>query len=229
MAATSVALNTLLRRSLPPRFHVPASLAACATVSALAAKSGAGLEEQGLSLSRLPRGCLYGLAAAAPIVAALGAGLYFKRMRTFYRADHIAGSTTGPVAYEALFRIPFGTALSEEVIFRGALLAVLSRYHREPVTTAISSLLFGLWHIAPTLSQIDAVSGKPPLPKAALVARSVGITAAAGFVLAWLRHRSGSIAAPWIAHGAANATGYAGVRLAARLTPRGGVTPLRGS
>jgi membrane protease YdiL (CAAX protease family) len=229
MAATSVALNTLLHRSLPPRFHVPASLAACTTVSALAAKSGAGIEEQGLSPAPVPRGCRYGLAAAVPIVAALGAGLYFERSRTFYRADRITNATAGQAAYEVLVRIPLGTALSEEVIFRGALLAVLSRYHPQPVATVIDSLLFGLWHIAPTLRQIDGVSDEPPRQKAVLVAGSVCVTAAAGFALAWLRLRSGSIVAPWIAHSAANVTGYLGVHLAARLTGARPSCRLRGN
>jgi membrane protease YdiL (CAAX protease family) len=107
------------------------------------------------------------------------------------------------------------------VIFRGALLGVLSRYHRDLVATAVSSLLFGLWHIAPTLSRIHVTGqAKSPWQKAALVAGSVVLTTAAGFTLAWLRLRSGSIVAPWIAHSAANATGYAGVRLATRLDQR---------
>lgn len=223
MAVTSLALNALVNGPLPARYHVPASLAACATVSALAARSGAGIEEQGLSLRRVPRGFLYGLAAALPIVTGLGAGLCFERSRTFYREDFVAGASAGQAAYEALVRIPFGTALSEELIFRGALLGVFSRYHRDLLATAVCSLLFGLWHIAPTLSRIDAAgAGKSPCQKAALVAGSVGVTTAAGFMLAWLRLRSGSIVAPWIAHSAANATGYAGVQLAARLNrPRG--------
>jgi membrane protease YdiL (CAAX protease family) len=181
--------------------------------------------EQGLGLRRLPQGCLYGLAAATPIVAGLGAGLCFERSRALYRADRIAGATAGQAAYEALVRIPLGTALSEEVIFRGALLGVLSRYHRDLVANAVSSLLFGLWHIAPTLSRIHATGQeKSPWQKAALVAGSVVLTTAAGFTLAWLRLRSGSIVAPWIAHSAANATGYAGVRLATWLDQREDVT-----
>jgi membrane protease YdiL (CAAX protease family) len=220
MAATSVGLDALINAGLPPRFHVPAGLAGCFAVSAMAARAGAGVEEQGLNLRHVPRGCLFGFAGAAPIAVALAAGLNSQRLRVFYRAEWITRTPPGQAAYEALVRIPLGTALPEEVIFRGALLAVLSRYHSQGVATAIDSLLFGLWHVAPALKHTRDTRAGELRNKAGQVAGSVAVTAAAGFLLAWLRIRSGSIVAPWLAHSAANVTGYAAVRLAARFDRR---------
>ena len=42
-------------------------------------------------------------------------------------------------------------AAAEEIAFRGALLGLLLRRHRRATAVASSSLLFGLWHLLPTL------------------------------------------------------------------------------
>ena len=42
-------------------------------------------------------------------------------------------------------------AAAEEIAFRGALLCLLLRRHRRATAVASSSLLFGLWHLLPTL------------------------------------------------------------------------------
>jgi membrane protease YdiL (CAAX protease family) len=124
-----------------------------------------------------------------------------------------------------LLRIPIGTAFSEEVIFRGALYGAMSR-SRQPTTTAIiTSVLFGLWHVLPALGSARGHVGLAGLPRAhgpAWIALSVGITTVAGLALTYLRRASGSVVSPWLAHSAANCTGYLVTWLA-----RGGVEPAR--
>ena len=51
------------------------------------------------------------------------------------------------MAYESLARIPVGTAVFEEVAFRGVLPGLIARTTTEPAAVGLSSLLFGLWHV----------------------------------------------------------------------------------
>jgi CAAX protease family protein len=222
IAGVATGLHALVNGLLPRRFRTLASLAACIGVSRLAAKAGSKIDEQGLSAGDMPRGVLYGLAAAGPIAVVISAGLCFQRSRVFYRQERITDATAGRATYDILLRIPLGTALPEEVIFRGALLAVLSRRHHPFLAAAISSVLFGIWHIVPTFDRLEtnaALRGRAWTHKAAWILMSVGATTAAGLALAGLRYRSRSIVAPWIAHSAANIAGYAGTRSAARFSP----------
>ena len=141
------------------------------------------------------------------------------RTRSAFREPRIETVPALQAAYEVFARIPFGTALPEELIFRGALLGLLTRRHSPTVAIALSSLLFGLWHIAPTIDRLEsnaAMNGKPVAHKAARVAASVAATSVAGVALALLRRRSGSVVAPWMAHCAVNATGYMCAWVAAR-------------
>ena len=60
-------------------------------------------------------------------------------------------------AYDVAIRIPLGTALPEELIFRGALFAVLSRSRDRLTAALISSMLFGFWHLGPGLRRGSAL------------------------------------------------------------------------
>jgi membrane protease YdiL (CAAX protease family) len=132
----------------------------------------------------------------------------------------VIGLGAGATAFDVLVRIPIGTAFCEELIFRGAVLGVLLR-HRTPVTAvAISSMMFGLWHVFPTLDTLhlnpvgDLVEGST-LRTVEAVIGAVAVTTAAGFGFSWLRLRANSVFAPIIAHGALNAAAFLGGRLVA--------------
>jgi membrane protease YdiL (CAAX protease family) len=224
IVVTSAGLQALVGAFLPERLRVPAGLAASALISALALRAGASLEDQGLAFGRLSRGALHGLAAVPPVCAAIATGLCFRRSRAFYQQARITNVNAGRAIYEMFIRIPLGTALPEEVIFRGALLGVLSRDRHVFRATAISSILFGVWHIAPTLDRLeDNPELRPTMRhKAASSLLSVSVTTAAGLLLAGLRYSSGSLVAPWMAHSVANAAGYAASRYARRYVTSGG-------
>ncbi|NIL75165.1 CPBP family intramembrane glutamic endopeptidase [Rhodococcus kyotonensis] len=85
-----------------------------------------------------------------------------------------------------LFRIPVGTVVAEELIFRGVFDAVAPRW---------SPIFFGLWHIHPARAAGDSVLG------------TIAATSAAGVLFSWLRRRSGSVLAPALLHYAINASG----------------------
>ena len=223
ITATALALNGLLNAVQTTRALLPVSLAACAAASGLALKFGATAGDQGLAPRDLRRGTLYGLAAAAPIAATAAAGLFLAPTRGLYAAERVVTADRGRAAYETLLRIPLGTALPEEVIFRGALLGVLLRRRSPASAIAISSFVFGLWHVAPALRRINttpALAARTRAQKAAWVGATVGITSGAGVLFALLRYRSGSVVAPWLAHTAANVSGFAGGWLAARRQGR---------
>jgi membrane protease YdiL (CAAX protease family) len=151
------------------------------------------------------------LLAAAPIVA--GAAVFAALPATRDRFDDSRVASAPRPIFEVMVRIPIGTALCEELLFRSALLTCFERRHREPVAVAMTAALFGLWHVLPTIDGIEAA----PEPvrgavRAAAIARTVAATTAAGVAFGYARRRSGSVLTPVIVHTAINAAGFIAVR-----------------
>jgi hypothetical protein len=74
--------------------------------------------------------------------------------RSYFLDQRAIGGGTGHLLYEVLVRIPFGTALAEEVVFRGSLLGLFLQRHSRTTATAMTSVLFGFWHVVPTLDTL---------------------------------------------------------------------------
>src|SRR5262249_3301438 len=111
-------------------------------------------------------------------------------------------------AYQALIRIPVGTAVWEEVAFRGVLQAALRRVMPKATAIAVTSCVFGVWHIRPTLQALRANGlARTPGRTVAGVAAAVATTTAGGVLFSWLRERSGSLTAPILLHVATNSGG----------------------
>ena len=89
-------------------------------------------------------------------------------------------------------------------MFRAALPAILRRTGRRNPAVA-SAVLFGLWHVLPTLEELEArpVRSSPRTGTAAVIA-AVAVTFLGAYAFGWLRDRSGHVAAPILAHAAAN-------------------------
>jgi tRNA pseudouridine32 synthase/23S rRNA pseudouridine746 synthase len=197
---------------------------------ALARAGGLNLEEQGLGRAQAQRGLKLGVITGLPLAALMVAGARIAPMRRFYMDTRIRDAGPTIAMYETFVRIPLATAAAEEVMFRGALDAVLRRQWSGAGAAAAGAGLFGLWHVLPTLRRLreehlgeGGIAGDP-----SGVATAVGVTAAAGLALSWLRHRSGSVLAPALAHAAVNAGGYAGAWLTrARSTPGPAVRELQ--
>ena len=101
------------------------------------------------------------------------------------------------------------TAIPEEFAFRGVLLGSALRLWGPWRASLITSALFGLWHIAPTLHTMSdnrAVSGLSASTggRVLLVLGSIAVTFIAGLAFCWLRLRSRSLIAPVMAHVATN-------------------------
>lgn len=160
--------------------YVPGNLA---TAGGLVAVAGVGV----------PVGAWWpGVAAALVVLAAITViSLAAPRMVADQR---LAGVDARGTAWRALVRIPLGTVVLEEVAFRALLPALLS-----PVAAAA---LFGLWHIAPTARTLEINGVRRH--RGVAVAAAVMVTAVVGLGLWELRVAAGGVAAPMLAHGAAN-------------------------
>ncbi len=204
--------NYLSNRVLHDAAYVPAGLAMSGVLIGLGRGADLTWDEIGLDRKRLRTGLLWGLGAVALIGGAVSLLAAVPTFRSLFEDQRVVGASTKEAVYQMLVRIPLGTAVFEEVAFRGVLLALLLRFTDPWKATAISSGLFGLWHILPTLDVlqtspvIDATEASLGVRGAVGVA--VAATAAAGFLFAWIRLRSGSLLAPVLAHTAVNSLSF---------------------
>ena len=217
-AAAVVAYGVLINRVVPSELYVPVNLAAGIAAVAAVHALGAGWRDLGLARDRMLAGLKLGGLTLIPIAAAVGLGLAIPWTRDFFRDTTIVNASTPEALYTILLRIPLGTAMAEELIFRGALLGLFLQRHRPWVAAALSSAVFGVWHVLPTLNSLDTNPGASAtsgslLLEAAAVAFVVLATGVAGMFFSWLRLRSGSLLAPWLTHTGFNAIGYIGSRL----------------
>ena len=118
-------------------------------------------------------------------------------------------------------RIPVGTVLWEEVAFRGVLQAALRRVLAGPAAIAVTSAVFGLWHVRPTAEAlgVNRLAAGRGARVAASPASWLGRRRRRAAVR--LRERSGSLAAPMLLHLAANCGGALASALARPTDRRG--------
>jgi membrane protease YdiL (CAAX protease family) len=197
--------NMVGNEILPDASYVPANLATGGLLVALALLSGASPADLGLSRTDAPRGLVVGAALALLVAVALVIAAALPATRDLFEDERVAGLDRGGLAYQGLVRIPLGTALFEELAFRGVLIALLMRVATTVTAVATSSALFGLWHILPTLSALRVNDiGGGPAARAAAVGGAVVATGIGGVILCWLRLRTGSLVAPVVVHTATN-------------------------
>jgi membrane protease YdiL (CAAX protease family) len=202
--------NLLSNRLMPAALYVPTNLATAAVVAFIA---GRVVTPYDMGMTNWAKGARWGLG-----VTLVGLGLYLVAVATPGINNLFNDSRVDPgvdrLFYEVFVRIPLGTVLLEEVAFRGALPAVFAKRMSTFRAVVIASVLFGVWHVLPSLSLADVnpvfevLLGTGLAGKLAGVAIAVVGTFVAGLWLCFLRYRSGSILAPMIAHVASNAGGY---------------------
>jgi uncharacterized protein len=208
--------NVIGARDWHGRWYTPVNAGAAAASLAVAAASGLTAEELGLGRGRWLPGRLGSLVAAATAAGWLVAAAV-PTARPVLDDKRIGGLDGRGVAYQTLVRIPVGTALWEEIAFRGVLQAMLRRIMSEPAAIGVTSGVFGLWHIRPTAGALR-VNGLAESRRQAVtrVAAGVAVTAAGGAAFSWLRARSGRLAAPVALHIAINCGGLAAAWVATR-------------
>lgn len=161
------------------------------------------LREMGLFFSF--DGMLYGLISSAILVLLLYIGSRFQVIRTRFKDDRTVLLSRSQAFKKATLEIPLGTVITEEVIFRGLLFALIVQIGTEWSAVLISSLLFGLWHVIDAIifsRNNDSLGGKGQT-----IIATIGFTTLAGVAFAILRLVSGSLLAPILLHISANSGG----------------------
>ena len=103
----------------------------------------------------------------------------------------------------------------------GSLLGLFTQRHSPATAAWMTSILFGVCHVLPTLRTLPMnpagarVRGNLKRTGGAALA-AITATTLGGYGLAWLRCRSGSVAAPAVAHATLNATAYLAARFVVR-------------
>jgi membrane protease YdiL (CAAX protease family) len=178
----------------------------------VARRAGLSWRDLGLGPGTWRRGFAWAgaLIGAVAVVYAAGAALPLTRNAfrdTRYHLD------LGHSLLTAFVLIPVGTVLFEEVAFRGVLWGLVRKGRGALIATVVSSVLFGLWHVLPSLGLAgdnqavgDAV-GKGTAGQVLSVLGTVLFTGLSGVVFCELRRRSGSLLASAGLHWATNGLG----------------------
>lgn len=167
----------------------------------------------GLGRDRLRSGLLWGGGAIAVVAGIYLAGILLPLSRPAFLDSRYHLGLSGALL-TAFVIIPVGTVLIEEVAFRSVLWGMLSRHMKVWRVLITSSLLFGLWHVLPSLHLDSANRGVNDVMSHAgtaagviTIAATVAFTALGGVVAGELRRRSGSLLASAGMHWATNALG----------------------
>ena len=196
--------------------YVPTNIAFAAGITTIAVWR--------LDLSRAELGLRADLGSAAIGAAAVAifavAAMAVARSRHGHRiADRrVAGLHGSRLVHHVLVRIPLGTAVTEEVVFRGVLVAAwLAAGHSPTIAATYASVAFGLWHISPTVIGVRMNDpGAPARKLAAAVVGGIVLTTGVGLALTWLRLETGSVIGPIILHAGVNSSAALAAVLADR-------------
>ena len=136
------------------------------------------------------------------------------RVKQMLQDARTADMGVGRVLYHSMLRIPIGTALMEEVAFRGVLLAAFTGTWGVIWGVAASSVLFGIWHVLPALEFHEASATTDRLGngwrgKLTTVAGQVAGTGVAGVGFCLVRIWSHSLLPSIALHASLNALGFA--------------------
>lgn len=206
LAVAALALhNALGNEVVPDAAYVPTNVVTGAVLVGFALLAGASLSDLGLGRASASTGLQWGVAIAVVVAIGITVAAVLPFTRGLFHDERVAGIAGPELAYEALLRIPVGTALFEELAFRGVLLALLLRVTSTVPAVAVSSALFGLWHILPTISGLRANElAEGVAATIGAVGGAVVVTAIGGALFCALRLHTGSLIGPVLAHTATN-------------------------
>ena len=213
MLATGVVIGLLaalnIGRSMLPSGDALLSVAGAVALLLFARATGLTWAQLGLSRDRLRSGHRWAWAAVAVVAGIYLVGVLIPVTRlAFLDTRYHLG--LAEALFTAFVVIPLGTVILEEVAFRSVLWGMLSRHMNTWRVVAVSSSLFGLWHVLPALNFAAArnfVGHAVSLSTLLVVLATVGFTAVGGIVAGELRRRSGSVLASMGMHWATNGLG----------------------
>lgn len=155
IVALALYANVISNEILGEFWHIPFQLGILAIALVIARRAGTTWTSLGLRRDRLSRGAKVGGVLIGIIAIGILVGVAVPATRELFRDEKIADASIGWVLFQALVRIPLATALYEEVLFRGIVFGMLVRRHTPLLAGIVTSLLFGFWHILPTLDTMN--------------------------------------------------------------------------
>jgi membrane protease YdiL (CAAX protease family) len=174
----------------------------------IAWRARATLADLGLGRRNVSSGLRWGFGASGVVLLVLVAAVLLPATNGLLH-DSRGDISGGRLLYELVVSILVLTTIPEEFAFRGVLLGSALRLWGTGRALLVTSALFGLWHIEPTLHMMahnrtvgrasDSVIGE-----VLFVLGAVAVTFVAGLLFSWLRLRSRSLIAPLVAHIATN-------------------------
>ena len=209
-----IVLNIVNNRLAPQTHYLLWSFGGSVGLLAFGLLDGNTWTDMGLGWQYLVPGMIWGAACIGAVTAVYLIGSAFKRTRTAFHDERMSELSGSRLMFQALVEVPFGTVLLEEIAFRAVLFSMLARRYGVIWGLVISSVLFGLWHILPSIGTheqnpaLGSVVGGGVRGNILAVALSVLTTAVAGVLFAGLRLVSGSVLAPMGLHWATNGLGY---------------------
>lgn len=221
-----ILLNIVNNRVAPQTHYLLWAFGGSVLFLAIGLLDGNTWTDMGLGWGYLLPGLIWAAASIGLVTAVYLVGSAFRRTRTAFHDDRMSDLSGGKMVFQALVEVPFGTVLLEEIAFRAVLFSMLVRRFGLVWGIVASSLIFGLWHILPSIGTheqnpaLGSVVGEGRKGNILAVALSVLTTSVAGVLFAFLRLVSGSVLAPMGLHWATNGLGYAFSWLLIRLRDR---------
>jgi membrane protease YdiL (CAAX protease family) len=213
----ALAAYNVIQHLVPDRGYVPANVGVAVALVVEGRRAGLSWREIGLGPDEVGPGLAWGSAVAAAVGAAAAVAGEMPAVRHWLLDDRARGHRPAAVRYQTLIRFPIGTALFEEVAFRGVLDG-LWRRRGARAARVVTAVAFGAWHLLPTFVLYPGMAvGRGRAAVADRMAAALGgaaVTGIAGLGFTWLRERSGSVAAPWLAHAAVNSLSFLAARRA---------------
>jgi membrane protease YdiL (CAAX protease family) len=186
--------------------------AGAAGLLAIARWAGLSWQELGLGRGTWRRGLIWASGAIGAVAVVYAAGAALPPTRNAFR-DARYQMDWEHAFLTAFVLVPLGTVVFEEVAFRGVLWGLLRRARGTWTATIVSSALFGVWHVLPSLGlardneAIASTVGRGTSGEVISVLGTVLFTGLAGVVFCELRRRSGSLLASVGLHWATNGLG----------------------
>ncbi|MFE2561650.1 CPBP family intramembrane glutamic endopeptidase [Streptomyces sp. NPDC059352] len=211
--AVLIAANLVMHRWSGLANLVPAVVVSALLLGVLRWAGGT-WKDAGLGSGTLARGARWGLALIGLVAVVYLVGALLPATRTLFEDRRYDGMGASELMTRVFVQVPVGTVLVEEIAFRGVLYGLVCRARGVVWATTVSSVLFGLWHVLPSLHlstakpALTTVFGDSAFSAALAVVGAVLFTASAGVLFCELRRRSGSLLAPMGLHWAVNALGY---------------------
>ncbi|MGV1006415.1 MAG: CPBP family intramembrane glutamic endopeptidase [Candidatus Nanopelagicales bacterium] len=196
----------------PDEFYVPTALFLSLAFLGCGMIAGLTVNEMGLGARALIKGLIWGGAVFTLVGVAYGAGIAIPRLEPLFADKRMQEISARQIASKALVNVPLGTVILEEVAFRGVVFGLFQRQWDTRAAVLGTSLLFGLWHVLPSLSMHESHEmggrlGQGRRGQLVAVVGTVLATGLAGIGFAMLRMVSGSVVAPMMLHWALNSFG----------------------